>query len=192
MIRKRHSPYKSTVRRSRSIDNAGFTITFNHPRYLHDTKDSHSLKVRRGLGTKDEDQARLMGNQMDMILADPYWWVDSMREVAAESFDKSIVSAFYDGYEDRRKNPYAIKATDTSMKAAEEIGAGLAMAKDSVHVQIAQLATDRALLMSSLTVWEMSCLGITDDDTISASKLALKLSGGVIDKFVPKEMVNGK
>ena len=189
MARTRFSPYKSTVLLS-GKGRPGWSITFNHPRYLHDKHDNRSLKVRRGLGTRDEELAKKMGEEMNVLLAESGWWKDSMRSAALAKFEKSVVVAFYDGYEGRRPNMLA-NDKDGKTKRDEEIGIGIAMARDSVQVQIAQLATDRALLMGSLTSWAMSRLGLNDEDIVEASRLAFKLSGGVIDKFVSKEMIDG-
>ena len=87
--------YKATKTRS---SRPGWSITFNHPR-RSDARGKFGLKVRRGLGTRDDAQADRLVDQANTLLADESWWSLDRRTEAAQRFDSVVVSAFYDGIE---------------------------------------------------------------------------------------------
>lgn len=85
-------PYKATV--SQAPGREAWTITFRHPNRL--ASDGKPLKMRRGLGTADESEARRLGQQMDELLADQSLWPPAARTTSERRFDERIVRAFYD------------------------------------------------------------------------------------------------
>jgi predicted GTPase len=54
------------------------------------------LRVRRGLGTSNEDEARKLVDQLNVILFDQSYWAPTLRQNAEQKFDSRIVAAFYD------------------------------------------------------------------------------------------------
>lgn len=87
-------PYIASL--SPSKDRPGFNITFRHP-CRQDAKGKPGLKVRRGLGTTDEAEAKRLVAQMNHLLADEDWWNSNRYPQALETFAQVVVDAFYDG-----------------------------------------------------------------------------------------------
>lgn len=86
------SPFVATKTRS---SRPGWTITFRHPLKL-DSQNKPGRKVRRGLGTQDDERADEMVAQMNEILSETSWWNPIRRREAVTRFDPEIVAAFYD------------------------------------------------------------------------------------------------
>ena len=87
--------YKATKTRS---SRPGWSVIFNHPR-RSDARGKFGLKVRRGLGTRDEAIAERLVEQLNTLLADESWWSLDRRAEAMQQFDSIVVSLFYDGIE---------------------------------------------------------------------------------------------
>lgn len=99
-------PYIASL--SPSKDRPGFNITFRHP-CRHDAKGKPGLKVRRGLGTTDEAEARRLVDQMNHLLADEGWWSANRYTHALEAFARVVVDAFYDGLQSGATSPSALR-----------------------------------------------------------------------------------
>lgn len=89
------SSYKATKTRS---DRPGWSITFRHPR-RSDTRGKPGLKIRRGLGTTDAEEADRLVEQLNELLSDQTWWSIDRRSEAERRFHSAVVSAFFDGME---------------------------------------------------------------------------------------------
>ncbi|MDE0071894.1 MAG: hypothetical protein OXO48_19435 [Caldilineaceae bacterium] len=87
--------YKATKTRS---SRPGWSVTFRHPR-RKDARGKYGLKVRRGLNTKDDDQADRLVEELQFLLDDPTWWSLDRRMEAERQFAAPVVSAFFDGIE---------------------------------------------------------------------------------------------
>ena len=87
--------YKASKTRS---GRPGWSVTFNHPRRT-DARGKFGLKVRRGLGTKDDAEADRLVDQLNDLLADPSWWSLDRRPEAEGRFASAIVAALFDGIE---------------------------------------------------------------------------------------------
>lgn len=85
--------YKAS--KSKDKGKESYAIIFRHP-VKKDPRGKYGLRVRRGLGTKEEEVADALVNQMNQILSDELWWDISKRELAYNKFSKNIVDAFYD------------------------------------------------------------------------------------------------
>ncbi|WP_017416237.1 hypothetical protein [Clostridium tunisiense] len=85
--------YKAT--KSRDKGKESYTIIFRHP-VKKDPRGKYGLRVRRGLGTKDEEEAERLVEQMNQILSDEFWWDINKKDLAYSKFTKNIVDAFYD------------------------------------------------------------------------------------------------
>ena len=89
-----------TYKASRTSSNSrpGWSVTFSHPR-RSDARGKFGLKVRRGLGTRDDAEADRLVEQLNTLLADPSWWSLDRRAEAELQFDSISVAAFFDGIE---------------------------------------------------------------------------------------------
>ncbi|MXY45769.1 MAG: hypothetical protein F4Y44_02065, partial [Chloroflexi bacterium] len=87
--------HKATKTRS---SRPGWSVTFSHPR-RSDARGKFGLKVRRGLGTRDDAEADRLIEQFNHILADESWWSLDRRTEAEQRFDPVVVNAFYEGIE---------------------------------------------------------------------------------------------
>lgn len=83
--------YRATLSKGRS----GWCVIFRHPVALA-ADGKQKLRVRRGLGTRDERDAASLVSQLNEILTDSAYWSLGARTRAASRFAESIVAAFYD------------------------------------------------------------------------------------------------
>ena len=99
--------YTATKTRS---NRPGWSVIFNHPR-RSDARHRYGLKVRKGLGTRDDTEADRLVSQLNVLLADQSWWSLDRRDEAARHFDDVVVSAFYDGIEVGKENSRDLRET---------------------------------------------------------------------------------
>ena len=85
--------YQATKTRS---NRPGWSVTFIHP-LRADAHGKPGLKMRRGLGTTDGDEAQRLVDQLNELLADQAWWSLDRRGDAGRQFDSRIVEAFFEG-----------------------------------------------------------------------------------------------
>ena len=91
---------------SRSQGRTSYCVIFKHPMRTGNNGQP-GLRVRRGLGTSNEDEARKLVDQMNLILSDPSYWAPTLRQKVEQKFDSRIVSAFYDGLTPEIKDAWA-------------------------------------------------------------------------------------
>jgi energy-coupling factor transporter ATP-binding protein EcfA2 len=92
-----------TASKSRS-NRPGWSVTFRHP-VRTDSRGERGVKVRRGLGTSDEEEANRLVAQLNELLHDEYWWSGDRRSDAESRYEPVVVSAFFDGIEASRIDP---------------------------------------------------------------------------------------
>ena len=97
-----------TASKSPTKDRPGFSISFRHP-CRPDSKGKPGLKVRRGLGTADLQEADALVVQMNALLADESWWNASRYHDALQAFSPIVVDAFFDGLQASVANPVALR-----------------------------------------------------------------------------------
>ena len=85
--------YKATIT---SSNRPGWSVTFSHP-LRTDARGKLGLKMRRGLGTADKDEAQRLVDQLNELLADQTWWSLDRLGDAGRQFDGRIVAAFFNG-----------------------------------------------------------------------------------------------
>ena len=85
--------YKASL--SRSQNREAWSIIFRHPVRKDKASGRPGLRVRQGLGTKDQQEAEMLVEQMNEILADPSFWDAGARPRAEVKFDGRIVDIFY-------------------------------------------------------------------------------------------------
>jgi hypothetical protein len=84
-----------TASKSRSQGRTFYSIIFRHPMRKDSTKRS-GLRIRKGLGTSNPEDADKLVDQMNEILGDSTFWNIGARSTAEKLYDSIIVSAFYD------------------------------------------------------------------------------------------------
>lgn len=91
--------------KSRSQGREGWSALFRHP--LRFGKDGKPLRVRKGLGTRDDAEADRLIEQLNCLLRDESYWVLSEKARAAREMDPRIVAIFYDDIKARIEDPWA-------------------------------------------------------------------------------------
>ena len=112
-------PSSYAASKTRTQGRPGWTISFRHP-LRNDTKGKPGLKMRRGLGTTDADEADRLVMQMNIILSDPSWWNSTKRAEAERSFSSPVIAAFYDEIQAGRPDPWAVREECISLPKAED------------------------------------------------------------------------
>lgn len=82
---------KATLSKGRS----GWCVIFRHP-VVRAAGEKEKLRVRRGLGTRDNAVAQRMVDELNEILANHDLWTPAARERAASAYSPQVVGAFYD------------------------------------------------------------------------------------------------
>ena len=98
------SKAKATLSRGRQ----SWCVIFRHPVCLG-PDGKQKLRVRRGLGTPEKEQAQVLVNQLNEILSDPALWNLSSREAISKNYDEKIVAAFYDPMLPAAFDPWSIR-----------------------------------------------------------------------------------
>ena len=99
---------KFTASLSRSKGRKAWCVIFPHP-LRPGTDGQPGLRVRRGLGTDDEQQAGELVRQLNELLANESYWAPLARERAARQFDHRVVSTFYDDIEMHLEDPWSAR-----------------------------------------------------------------------------------
>lgn len=81
---------KATLSKGR----VGWCVIFRHP--VCKAVSGQALRIRRGLGTREQAAAEALVAQVNELLADEAWWSLARREEAARRFDDCVVRAFFD------------------------------------------------------------------------------------------------
>lgn len=89
----RKSNYTASL--SRSQGREGWSIIFRHPVRRDEVTGKVGKRVRRGLGTRDEAEARRLVDQMNSMLADEAYWNVTARSAAEQRFDERVAEIFY-------------------------------------------------------------------------------------------------
>lgn len=85
--------YRAGKNKSQGRD--GWCVIFSHP--LRRDDRGKPLRVRRGLGTKDDAEADLLVEQMDRLLADRSYWTPAAHDRAIrDGIDARIAAIFFD------------------------------------------------------------------------------------------------
>ena len=105
--------------KSLTKDRPGFSISFRHPCRV-DSKGKPGLKVRRGLGTAEAEEAEALVAQMNKLLADESWWNAGRYHDAMQAFSPVIVDAFFDGLQASVANPVALRDSIIPMPGRAE------------------------------------------------------------------------
>lgn len=97
-----------TASKSRSQGRESWAVIFRHPVRLDGT-GKPGRRVRRGLGTNDEQLATRLVAELNEILQRPELWEPAARVGLATRFDERILDIFYDGMEPSAHDPEALR-----------------------------------------------------------------------------------
>ena len=81
---------------SQSQGRSGYSIIFRHPARLDQTTGKPGLRVRRGLGTRDQAEAEQLRDELNRLLKDPKNRDPAARAEAEQRFDPRIVEIYFD------------------------------------------------------------------------------------------------
>lgn len=85
-----------TASLSQSQGRTGYSVIFRHPIRRDDSTGKPGLRIRRGLGTRDEREAEQLRKDLDTLLANPQYHHVAARADAERRFDLRVVDIFYD------------------------------------------------------------------------------------------------
>jgi len=85
--------YKASL--SRSQDRSGWSVIFRHPARYDDATGKTGIRVRRGLGTRNEEEAERLREELNILLSEPRYWEPTARPEAEQRFDPTVVDIFY-------------------------------------------------------------------------------------------------
>ena len=99
--------YKATL--SQSQGREGWSVIFRHPVLLDRATGKPGRRVRRGLGTRNEAEARGLILQLNMLLADRIFWSAGARTSALNRFPDIVVDIFYHDMVPELSDPIGIR-----------------------------------------------------------------------------------
>ena len=80
---------------SKSQGRAGWSVIFRHPVRTDEATGKAGVRVRQGLGTRDEAEAKQLLGQLNELLAQPQYHDSTARAEAERRFDKRVVEIFF-------------------------------------------------------------------------------------------------
>jgi hypothetical protein len=86
-------PYVASL--SKSQGRAGWSVIFRHPVRKDEATGKTGVRVRQGLGTRDEAEAKQLLSDLNELLAQPQYHDAAARAEAERRFDKRVVEIFY-------------------------------------------------------------------------------------------------
>jgi hypothetical protein len=94
---------------SRSQGRNAWAVIFRHPVRIDMNTKKPGLRVRQGLGEKDETRAGELKDQLNELLADEAFWNLSAKAEAEKRFHSRVVEIFYHGMEPEENDFGAIR-----------------------------------------------------------------------------------
>ncbi len=80
---------------SRSQGRSGYAVIFRHPVRRDHATGKPGVRVRRGLGTRNQAEAERLRDQLNELLADPRYYDPAARAEAERRFDPRVVEIFF-------------------------------------------------------------------------------------------------
>lgn len=81
---------------SQTQGRSGFSVIFRHPARRDDASGKLGVRVRRGLRTRDEAEAKQLRDELNGLLGDPKYHDPGARSEAERRFDPRVVDIFFD------------------------------------------------------------------------------------------------
>lgn len=85
-----------TASSSRTQGRSGYSVIFRHPVRRSDATGKPGLRVRSGLGTRDEEEAARLRDELNVLLDNSKYYNSSARPEAERRFDSRVVNIFFD------------------------------------------------------------------------------------------------
>ncbi len=109
--------FKASLSKSKGRDS--WCVIFKHP--IRSTKDGKpGLRVRKGLGTNDQDKAQQLVDQLNEILSDEKMWSPSERPRAEQLYHEKVVAAFYDKIIPEHRDPWRIREKEIPLPSKDD------------------------------------------------------------------------
>ena len=89
-----HPRYSASL--SQTQGRSGYSVIFRHPARRHDATGKPGVRVRRGLGTRDEAEAARLQDELNVLLGDTKYHDPATRPEAERRFDPRVVDIFFD------------------------------------------------------------------------------------------------
>ena len=89
-----HPNYSASL--SQTQGRLGYSVMFRHPVRRHDATGKPGVRVRRGLGTRDEAEAARLKDELNVLLGNTKYHDPAARPEAARRFDPRVVDIFFD------------------------------------------------------------------------------------------------
>lgn len=81
---------------SRTQGRSGYSVIFRHPVRRDDATGKPGVRVRRGLGTRDQAEAERLRDELNALLRDPKYHDPAAHAEAQRRFDARVVDIFFD------------------------------------------------------------------------------------------------
>lgn len=81
---------------SQTQGRSGYSIIFRHPARRNEETGKPGVRVRRGLGTRDQAEAERLCDELNVLLSDPKYHDPAARAKADRRFDPRVVDIFFD------------------------------------------------------------------------------------------------
>jgi signal recognition particle receptor subunit beta len=108
-----------TANKSRTQGRESYSIIFRHP-VRKDSKGKTGLRIRRGLGTSDSDEAEKLVDQMNELLNNESLWNLNAKPLAKRLYDPLIITAFYDSLETSPPDYWDIRGEHLPLPSSED------------------------------------------------------------------------
>lgn len=89
-----HPRYSASL--SQTQGRSGYSVIFRHPVRRSDGTGKPGVRVRRGLGTRDEAEATRLRDELNVLLGSARYHDPAARSEAARRFDRRVVNIFFD------------------------------------------------------------------------------------------------
>ena len=108
-----------TANKSRTQGRESYSIIFRHP-VRKDSKGKTGLRIRRGLGTNDSDEADKLVKQMNDLLKNESLWNLNAKPLAKKLYDSIIISAFYGSLETSPPDYWEIREEHLPLPSSDD------------------------------------------------------------------------
>ena len=108
-----------TANKSRTQGRESYSIIFRHP-VRKDSKGKTGLRIRRGLGTSDSDEAEKLVDQMNKLLNNESLWNLNAKPLAERLYNPIIITAFYDSLETSPPDYWEIREEHLPLPSSDD------------------------------------------------------------------------
>lgn len=115
-----HPRYSASL--SQTQGRSGYSIIFRHPVRRSDATGKPGIRVRRGLGTRDEAEAARLRDELNVLLGNPKYHGLAARPEAERRFDPRVVHIFFDKMVPEQTNFAALRDAVIALPESEPAG----------------------------------------------------------------------